>query len=341
MIYQSTHEMILDDVFLDLSGFISGVDVLLKLEGFNPAGSIKMKAAVGLLEDAESRGVLRPGGHVIESSSGNLGIALSSVCAARGYRFTCVVDPNTSALSIALMKAFGAQVVSVDQRDANGGFLQSRIDYIHRRLAEDPALVWPNQYANPANPKAHYERTAAAIVKQGLDVDYLFVGAGTTGTLMGCVAYFREHSPHTRVIAVDTVGSVTFGNPPGRRYIPGLGTSRRPEIFDPEQIEHTVMVPEAEAVRMCRRLAAQRGIVAGGSTGSVLAAVESRRDEIPAGARVVAIAPDFGDRYLSTIYDDTWVQERFGADVTVPNQRGHSATTPNPIPGTGVPALKG
>ncbi|MFF7726390.1 2,3-diaminopropionate biosynthesis protein SbnA [Streptomyces sp. NPDC008001] len=329
MIYQSAHEMILDDVFLDLSDFISGVNLLLKLEGFNPAGSIKMKAAVGLLDDAEDRGLLRPGGHVIESSSGNLGIALSSVCAARGYRFTCVVDPNTSAHSIALMRAYGAQVVSVDQRDGNGGFLQSRIDYIHRRLAEDPALVWPNQYANPANPRAHYERTAAAIVKQGLDIDYLFVGAGTTGTLMGCVAYFRDNSPRTKVIAVDTVGSVTFGNPPARRYIPGLGTSRRPEIFDPEQIEHLVMVPEAEAVRMCRRLAAERGIAAGGSTGTVLAAVERRSAEIPSGARVVAIAPDLGDRYLSTIYDDTWVRERFGADATAPDSAG-AAQRPRP-----------
>ncbi|MEV5374551.1 MULTISPECIES: 2,3-diaminopropionate biosynthesis protein SbnA [Streptomyces] len=318
MIYQSTHEMILDDVFLDLSGFISGVNLLLKVEGFNPAGSIKMKAAVGLLEDAEDRGLLAPGGHVIESSSGNLGIALSSVCAARGYRFTCVVDPNTSAHSIALMQAYGAEVVSVDQRDSNGGFLQSRIDYIHRRIAADPALVWPNQYANPANPRAHYERTAAAIVKQGLDIDYLFVGAGTTGTLMGCVAYFRENSPRTKVIAVDTVGSVTFGNPPGRRHIPGLGTSRRPEILDPERIEdieHVAMVPEIEAVHMCRLLAARRGIAAGGSTGSVLAAVERQREQIPPGAQVVAIAPDLGDRYLSTIYDDAWVEERFGADA--------------------------
>lgn len=319
MIYQSTHEMILDDVFLDLSGFISGVNLLLKVEGFNPAGSIKMKAAVGLLEDAEDRGLLGPGGHVIESSSGNLGIALSSVCAARGYRFTCVVDPNTSAHSIALMQAYGAEVVSVDRRDSNGGYLQSRIDYIHRRIAVDPELVWPNQYANPANPRAHYERTAAAIVKQGLDVDYLFVGAGTTGTLMGCVAYFRENSPQTKVIAVDTVGSVTFGNPPGRRHIPGLGTSRRPEILDREQIGNVVMVPEIEAVHMCRQLAAQRGIAAGGSTGSVLAAVERRRAEIPSGARVVAIAPDLGDRYLSTIYDDAWVRERFGAETAVPS----------------------
>ncbi|WP_441245529.1 2,3-diaminopropionate biosynthesis protein SbnA [Kitasatospora sp. McL0602] len=304
--------MVLDDLFLDLHGFIEGVDLALKIEGLNPAGSIKLKAAVGLLDDAERRGLLKPGGRVIESSSGNLGIALSSVCAARGYRFTCVADPNTASASVALIKAFGGQVVIVDQRDANGGFLQSRVDYIQARLRDEPDLLWPNQYANQANPRVHYEHTAASIYKQYLNVDQLFVGAGTTGTLMGCVEYFRRHSPGTRIVAVDTVGSVTFGFPPGRRYIPGLGTSRRPEIFRPGVVDEVVMVPEAQAVQMCRRLAGERGILMGGSTGSVLAAVEQRKAEIPAHATVVAIGPDSGERYLNTLYDDDWVRGHFG-----------------------------
>ncbi|MFI5529077.1 2,3-diaminopropionate biosynthesis protein SbnA [Kitasatospora sp. NPDC051853] len=312
MLFRHAHEIVLDDLFLDLGGFVPGVDLTLKIEGLNPAGSIKLKAAVGLLEDAEARGVLRPGGRVIESSSGNLGIALASVCAARGYAFTCVIDPNTSVQSIGLMRAFGAEVAMVDRRDANGGFLQSRIDHIQERLREDPELVWPNQYANPANPAAHRERTAAAIGKQFLDVDVLFVGAGTTGTLMGCVEWFRANSPRTRIIAVDTEGSVTFGRPAGRRHIPGLGTSRRPEILRPEGVDEVVMVPEAEAVRMCRRLAAERGLAMGGSTGSVLAAVDRKRLELPSGATVVAIGPDLGERYLNTVYDDLWVAERFG-----------------------------
>ncbi|WP_318036708.1 2,3-diaminopropionate biosynthesis protein SbnA [Streptomyces chengmaiensis] len=312
MIYRYAHDVVLDDIFLDLDGFIPGVELLLKVEGLNPAGSIKLKAAVGLLDDAERRGLLRPGGSVIESSSGNLGIALSSVCAARGYRFTCVVDPNTPRQSIALMEAYGAQAVIVRERDANGGYLQTRIDYIQRRLRDDPALVWPNQYANPANPRAHYERTAAAIARQVNGVDCLFVGAGTTGTLMGCARYFRKHSPGTRIVAVDSVGSVTFGTPPGKRHIPGLGASRRPEIFDRGLVDAFVQVPEADAVRMCRRITAERGLAVGGSTGTVLAAVERQREEIPAGARVVAISPDLGDRYLNTVYDDLWVFERFG-----------------------------
>ncbi|MEV0603019.1 2,3-diaminopropionate biosynthesis protein SbnA [Streptomyces sp. NPDC050315] len=341
MLYRNAHELVLDSVFLDLDGFIPNVDLKLKIEGLNPAGSIKIKAAVGLIEDAERSGLLEPGGRVIESSSGNLGIALGSVCAARGYSFTCVADPNTAQQSIALMEAFGADVVVVTERDANGGFLQTRIDYIHERLREDSSLVWPNQYANPANPRAHYERTAAAIVEQGWRIDHLFIGAGTTGTLMGCTDYFREHSPDTRITAVDSVGSVTFGGPPGKRHIPGLGTSRRPEIFRSGRVDEVILIPEFEAVRMCRRLAAERGIALGGSTGSVLAAVERNSDRIEPGACVVAISPDIGDRYLDTIYDEVWVFERFGRLDSGPHGSRNTQKTDNEPGRAAALAMKG
>ncbi|MEW2399431.1 2,3-diaminopropionate biosynthesis protein SbnA [Streptomyces sp. NPDC046862] len=312
MRYGRPSDLILDDLFLDLPGLVPGIDLALKIEGLNPAGSIKIKTAVALLDDAEQRGLLAPGARIIESSSGNLGIALASVCATRGYAFTCVADPNTPRSSIALMKAFGAQVVVVTRRDTRGGYLQSRIDHIHERLAADPGLLWTNQYANPANPLAHHQRTAAGIAGEFPDLDYLFVGVGTSGTLMGCAEYFRAHAPSTRVVAVDTEGSVTFGHPPGRRHIPGMGTSRRPEILRPGLVDEVVLVPEPEAVAMCRLLAATRGIAVGGSTGSVLAAVAHLGPAMPAGATAVAIGPDTGDRYLDTVYDDDWVRDRFG-----------------------------
>jgi cysteine synthase A len=311
MLYENACDVILDDIFLDLTGFVPGLELALKLEGLNPAGSIKLKAAVGLVEAAENSGALLPGGHVIESSSGNLGIALSSVCASRGYTFTCVVDPNTSQQSKALMQALGTEVVLIGERDACGGYLQSRIDYIAGRLREDPSLVWPNQYANQANPRAHHDTTAPSIIKQFPTVDHLFVGAGTTGTLMGVARYFRQYSPHTRIVAVDTEGSITFGFPPGPRRIPGLGTSRRPEIFRPGQADETVLVPEVDAIRMCRRLAAERGLLLGGSTGAVLSGVQRLRADIPSGSQVVAISPDNGDRYLQTVYSDEWVLDHY------------------------------
>lgn len=311
MIFERVHDIVLDDIFLNMDGLLAGTDVFLKIEGLNPAGSIKVKAALGLVADAERRGVLRPGGRIIESSSGSLGIALSMVAASKGYAFTCVTDPNVPPQSLGLMRALGARIVMVDQRDRNGGFLGTRIELIRDRVAADPELVWLNQYANPANPQTHAATTAASILREIGQVDHLFVGAGTTGTLMGCVDHFRAFSPHTRIIAVDAEGSVTFGSPPGRRHIPGLGTSRRPELCRPDAVDDVVLIPEAETIRTCRRLARERGLAVGGSTGTVLAAVLRSAPVIAAGARVVAISPDLGDRYVETVYSDEWVAARF------------------------------
>lgn len=291
----------------------------LKMEAFNAAGSIKMKTAISMVDDLESRGVIGHDTVLIESSSGSLGVALSIICAERGYRFTCVVDPNSSPSNIKIMKALGASVVCVDRRDANGGFLGTRIEYIQYSISSNPNYIWFNQSANPQNPDAHYRGTAKAISDSFEAIDYLFVGAGTTGTLMGCVKYFSQHRPATKIIAVDTVGSVTFGGNSGPRHIPGLGTSRRPEIFAPDDIYAFEMVAEIDTISMCRYLARSNGILAGGSTGTVLAGVLAWRTRISAGATVVAISPDMGERYLDTVYDDEWVTSRFGKVPSPPD----------------------
>lgn len=292
----------------------------MKIEGLNPAGSIKMKTALGMVAALEAQGGIGPDTRLIESSSGSLGVALSIVCAERGYRFTCVVDPNTSLQNIKMMRALGAQVHMVELRDANGGFLGTRIAYIEELVRTDRRYYWFNQYANPENPRAHANGTARAIADAFAHVDYLFIGAGTTGTLMGCVQYFSQHRPRTRVVAVDTLGSVTFGYAAGKRHIPGLGTSRRPEIYQDQGIHAQELVAEADTIAMCRYLAASNGILAGGSTGTVMSAVHRWRGRMPADACVVAISPDMGERYLDTIYDDAWVIERFGA---VPSLQWH------------------
>jgi 2,3-diaminopropionate biosynthesis protein SbnA len=315
MIYRHACEIITDELFLELDGVLPDRHLFLKLEGMNPAGSVKLKSALGMVEDAERKGVLLPGGRIVESSSGSLGIALSVIAASRGYHFTCVTDPNISPQSLALIRALGAEVLQVTQRDHNGGYLGTRIARIREMTGADPNLVWLNQYANPANAQAHARQTATSILKNIGHVDTLLVGAGTTGTLMGCTRHFRMFSPWTRIVAVDTAGSVTFGGPPGPRHIPGLGTSRRPELCRPEQVDEVVLVDERDAVRMCRRMAREHGLPLGGSTGSVLAALESIADRIPAGSRVVVLSPDMGDRYVKTIYDDMWVADTFGTGV--------------------------
>ncbi|TJZ57058.1 2,3-diaminopropionate biosynthesis protein SbnA [Streptomyces piniterrae] len=301
----------LDDVFIRADHLVPGSSVFLKLEGLNPAGSVKLKTAVALVAQAEESGREFPRTRLIESTSGNLGVALAMVCAAKGYRLTCVTDPNANAQSMRLMEALGAEVVVIDVRDGNGGYLQSRINYIRDRVAREPNTYWLNQYANPAGPQAHRDRTGRAIFDELGHVDYAFIGAGTTGTLMGCAEFFRQHSPATRIIAVDSVGSVSFGGPPARRHIPGLGTSRRPEILDEGKIDEVVMISEAAAVEMCRMLAEERGLLLGGSSGTVLSAVQEKAKEIPEGSVVVAISPDLGERYLETIYNDSWVADRW------------------------------
>lgn len=311
MIAEEVYDLVLDDLFIRLDQLVPGSSVFLKLEGLNPAGSVKLKTAVALVTAAEESGLRFPRTHLIESTSGNLGVALAMVCAAKGYPLTLVTDPNATVRTRRLMAVLGAEVVVIETRDAHGGFLQSRIDYIGERLRADPDLHWLNQYANPAGPQAHRDRTGRAVVEGIGHLDYAFIGAGTTGTLMGCAEYLRRHSPATRIVAVDAVGSVTFGGPAARRHLPGLGTSRRPEILDTKNIDEVVLISEADSVEMCRTLARERGLLLGGSTGTVLCAVQDAAKKIPEGSVVVAISPDFGDRYLETIYDDAWVADRW------------------------------
>jgi cysteine synthase A len=298
-----------NDCFLRLDG-LAAANVYLKLEGLNPAGSVKLRPAVWMIEMLEAEGRLQPGyHHVIESSSGNLGIALALTCKVKGYPFTCVTDPNANPDAVRLMRAYGAAVVVVRERDAMGGYLGTRIARIAQLLASDPRAVWTNQYANPANAGAHFAMTAPVIHRAFPDLDYLFIGAGTTGTLVGCAAYFARHHPSTKVIGVDAVGSVTFGGPAARRHLPGIGTSRRPELADLHTPDEVVYVRERDAVRSCRRILERYGLLVGGSTGSVLSAVQ----EYPMrpGSTAVAISPDFGDRYLDTLYDQQWIEARF------------------------------
>jgi N-(2-amino-2-carboxyethyl)-L-glutamate synthase len=312
-VFTSASDIILDDIFLRLPDFVADVDVFLKLEAFNPAGSLKLKTAVGLVDSVLSAGILtRPHGRLIESSSGNLGIALSVVAAERGFPLTIVTDVNANRQAIQTMEALGAQVVVIDRRDPNGGFLQHRITYIQRALEQDPHLIWLNQYANPANARAHRDRTARSAHAELGTIDVLVVGVGSTGTLMGCLEYFAEHSAHTRIVAVDAEGSVTFGDAPASRHIPGIGSSRRPEIFTDSGTFDKVLVAEPDAIALCREMARDHGLLVGGSTGSALAAVRRIAASIEPGSRVAVISPDLGDRYLDSIYSDGWIESRYG-----------------------------
>jgi cysteine synthase A len=303
-----------DDLYVDLFPIL-GQSLFLKCEGFNFAGSIKLKAAAEMVEAAERGGLLAPGSILVESSSGNLGVALSMIAASKGYRFVCVTDSHCNLSTRRLMEALGSQVHIISEPDANGGFLGARIDYVRALCASDHRYVWLNQYANPNNWNAHYRSTAPAIARQFPQLDVLFVGAGTAGTLMGCARYFREWHRPVRIVAVDSVGSVAFGGAPGRRMIPGLGTSVCPPLLDESYVDEVLRVEEADTIRACHRLA-RNGFLFGGSTGTVVSGAMSwlaQRDARELTA--VAIAPDLGERYLDTIYQSNWLRELYGEDV--------------------------
>ncbi|NRR29648.1 2,3-diaminopropionate biosynthesis protein SbnA [Oxalobacteraceae bacterium] len=299
-------------LFLEVRDILPDTPVQLKLEGLSLSGSIKIKPAIHMLAALERSGRLRPGMHVIESSSGNLGLALSMACAVKGYAFTCVSDKNISPQTAQLIQTYGARLIVVREPDSNGGFLGTRIALIKTMLERDRQAIWLNQYENEHNAEAHYLSTGPELLAQFPAPDFVFVGAGTTGTLGGVSRYLREHAPAARIIAVDSEGSVTFGGAPGKRHIPGLGTSQPPPIRALSSFDQLLMVPELDTVRMCHTLA-RRGLLLGGSSGTVLCGVQRHAAKIPAGACVVAIAPDMGDRYVDTIYNPEWLQAHFPA----------------------------
>ena len=319
MIVESPLDLIFRDLFYRLRGFAGSHDVFLKLEGFNVTGSIKIKTAIGLVEALERGGIARPNETVIvESSSGNLGLALSLVCAIKGYKFICVTDPNANHATIKGMELYGAKVTVVEERDPAGGYLGSRLKKVDQILESEPNAIWLNQYANIANKNVHAEQTANEIAREFDKVDWVFVGAGTTGTLAGISERLRHVFPKIKVVAVEPVGSVTFGGAPGKRNIPGIGTSVRPKLADLANPDKVVTVSEENTVEACLSFVRDYHLLVGGSTGTVLAAVQQLGSEFADGDIVVAISADLGEKYLDTIYDPAWVENVIAPEGKTP-----------------------
>ncbi|WP_274911273.1 2,3-diaminopropionate biosynthesis protein SbnA [Streptomyces sp. WZ-12] len=307
-----------EDLYVDLRSMV-GHALFLKCEGFNFAGSIKLKAATEMVAAAEWSGLLKPGSILVESSSGNLGVALSIIAASKGYGFVCVTDARCNLSARRFMEAMGGQVHIIAEPAASGGLLGARIAHVQALCASDDRYIWLNQYTNADNWRAHYRTTAPTIARHFPRLDVLFIGAGTTGTLMGCARYFRELHRQVKIVAVDSVGSVTFGGEPGRRMIPGLGTSVRPALLDESFVDDVIRVEEADTVRACHRLA-RRGFLFGGSTGTVVSGAQEwlARQSDP-DLTAVAIAPDLGERYLDTIYQTNWLHALYGEEVLSPD----------------------
>ena len=273
--------------------------LLAKLECFNPGGSTKDRAALAMIEDAEARGVLKPGSVIIEPTSGNTGIGLALVAALRGYR-AIIVMPDTMSVERRLsMAAYGAEVVLSDGSLGMTGAIAKA-----EEMAKDiPGSFIPGQFVNAANAKAHYETTGPEIWRDtDGEVDLFVSGVGTGGTITGTGRYLKEQKPTVQVIAVEPAASaVLSGEPAGKHGLQGIGAGFIPEVLDTEIYDDIVTVTEEEAYEAGRRMCREEGILVGISSGAALhAAIEEARKEENAGKTIVVLLPDTGSRYFST-----------------------------------------
>lgn len=284
-----------------------------KLEGHNPGGSMKDRPALSIIRRAMETGLITPETVIIESSSGNMGVGLAQACAYYNLRLICVVDPRTNLQNIKLMRAYGAEIDMTEAPDPETKeFLQARLDRVQTLLWRHKNSFWPNQYANLYNPISHHRTMEEIVNALGGKVDYLFCATSTCGTVRGCAESVKTHGLPTKIYAVDAKGSVIFGGHSARRLIPGHGAAVVPELYRDDLVEHCVHVSDMDCVVGCRRLLKSEALLAGGSAGGIITAVEAVRSTIPDGANCVLLFADRGERYIDTIYSDAWVTEHFG-----------------------------
>lgn len=286
-----------------------------KLEMFNPGGSIKDRTAYNMVSRAIEEGKIDGRYTIIESTSGNMGIGLAHVCHYYGLKLILVTDPNINPLTEKILRTFQAKIVKVDQQDGKGGYLNTRLAKVQELLETTPFSFWPDQYHNFNNPLAH-EKTYLEITAQlEKDPDYIFIPTSTCGTLRGFTESIKKYNACTKVIAVDAVGSVIFGDEPQPRLIPGMGASRSSDFLVRNQVWDVVHVSDKECIEGCRMLLGQESILAGGSSGAVIKAIQKNLSSFPSHATVVALLADSGERYLDTVYSDEWVKKHFNIRI--------------------------
>ncbi|MDX1664777.1 MAG: cystathionine beta-synthase [Candidatus Promineifilaceae bacterium] len=292
--------------------------LLVKVEFFNPGGSIKDRIGPPIIEDAEKRGVLKPGGTIVEATSGNTGVGLAIAAAVKGYRCIFVMPDKMSQEKIQLLRAFGARVVvtptAVEPDDP-----RSYYSVAERLVEETPNAILANQYHNPVNPYAHYESTGPEIWRQTAgQITHFVAGMGTGGTISGVGRYLKDQNSRVRVIGVDPIGSILYDLHRTGEYtraesykVEGIGEDFLPGTTDLSVVDEVVQVTDRESFLVTRRLVREEGLFVGGSSGSAVAgAIKYARDHnLGPDDVIVVILPDSGSRYLSKLFDDDWMRE--------------------------------
>jgi cystathionine beta-synthase len=286
-------------------------NLVAKVEHMNPGGSVKERIAVLMVDEAESKGLLRPGGTIIEPTSGNTGVGLAMVGAVRGYRVICTVPDKVSKEKQDLLRAYGAEVI-VTPTDLTPEHPDSYYAVARRLAGEIEGAFHPDQYSNPANPEAHYLTTGPEIWRQTDGaIDALVVGVGTGGTISGAGRFLKEQKPGLQVIGADPEGSIFTAEDQSAVHqylVEGVGEDFYPATVDLDVIDRWVKVGDAESFAMARRLAREEGLLVGGSCG-MAAHAALRVAEESSGSLVVVILPDSGRGYLSKVFDDGWMEE--------------------------------
>ncbi len=299
------------------------VTVLAKIEYLNPGGSTKDRIGLNMIEDAERRGLLKPGGTIIEATAGNTGVGLALVAASKGYRCIFVMPDKMSEDKVNLLRAYGAEVVITptsvppDSPESYNG--------VAKRLAQEiPGAFHPNQFANQMNPEAHYKTTGPEIWDDTDGrLDVFVAGMGTGGTISGVGRYLKEKNPNITVVGADPEGSILSGDSPKPYRVEGIGEDFVPATFNRQVVDDMVRVNDCESFTMARRLAREEGLLVGGSSGTAMAAAIKYARRLEPGKTMVVLLPDSGRNYLTKIFSDKWMQDNgFLEDTAKPATAG-------------------
>ena len=304
--------------------------ILMKYERYNPGGSIKDRAALHIIKEAERRGLLKPGGTIIESSSGNFGISLAMIGAAKGYRVIILIDPKTTSANRALIESFGAEAIVVTEQDDCGSYHKTRITLANRLANEIEGAYRPDQCFNLLNSEAHYASTAREILDDcGGELSVFITAVSTGGQLGGISKYLKTFAPHVEVIGVDAVGSAIFGGRSDAYRIPGIGLGWTPVNLEMSRIDEAYKITDEQAFVTARAFARREGILMGPSSGACALVALKKAQTLPPGKRVVCMIADGGDRYIPTLFNTDWITSQgfdTTADMTVVRQMAAELT---------------